>query len=193
LWNCHALAAALSSLVSKAESEAALAAYEPAYRARLMELFRAKFGLATAREGDAELFAAALDALAAGGVDYTRFFRLLGSLGLESTAGEGALTELFSKDPAGWQAWSDRYRERLTSEGSDDVARRARMRRANPKFVLRNYLAQEVIEKAERGDYAALEQLHDVLRAPFDEHPHFERYAAPPEPSQKHIEVSCSS
>jgi uncharacterized protein YdiU (UPF0061 family) len=192
LWNCHALAAALSSLVPKDVAAEALAAYEPAYRGRLLELLRAKFGLESAEEGDAELFAAALDALAAGAVDYTVFFRRLAGLMRESSASDDALAELFSNRDE-WSAWQGRYRERLEREPASDAVRAGRMLAANPKFVLRNHLAQAAIEKAEARDYSELERLHAILRAPFDEQPGNERYAEPPEPSAPRVEVSCSS
>jgi uncharacterized protein YdiU (UPF0061 family) len=64
---------------------------------------------------------------------------------------------------------------------------------ANPKFILRNYLAQQAIAAAENRDYSELERLHDVLRHPFDEQPEHEAYAAPPPDWAREISVSCSS
>ncbi len=192
LWNCHALAAALRSLVPKAEAEPLLAAYEPAFRGRLLDLLRAKFGLATVHEDDADLLATGLDALAHGEVDYTLFFRRLSGFARESSATDDALAELFSNRDE-WYAWQQRYRERLGREARDDEARRHGMLAVNPKYVLRNYLAQAAIVKAEARDYSELERLHAVLRAPFEEQPENEPYAQPPPASAKHIEVSCSS
>ena len=192
LWNCHALAAALGSLVPRTEAEGVLAAYEPAFRGLLLELLRAKFGLAEARDEDAELLAEGLDALAAGKVDYTVFFRRLSSLTRESTPGDDALAELFSNREQ-WYAWQRRYRERLAHEARGDAERRLGMLAVNPKFVLRNHLAQAAIERAEERDYSELERLHGILRAPFEEQPQNEPYAQPPPPSARRIEVSCSS
>ena len=67
------------------------------------------------------------------------------------------------------------------------------MKRANPKFVLRNYLAQEAIAAAEKRDYSEIARLHDVLRRPFDEQQANERYAQLPPDWAAGIEVSCSS
>ncbi len=192
LWNCHALAAALSSLVSPDRTQAALAAYEPAFRGRLLELLRLKFGLATAREEDADLLAAGLDVLAGGRVDYTLFFRRLAGLGRESGAADDTLAELFPNRDA-WYAWQMRYRDRLAQEPRADEARRRAMLAVNPKYVLRNHLAQAVIEKAEARDYSELERFHAILRAPFDEQPEHESYSLPPPASAKRVEVSCSS
>jgi uncharacterized protein YdiU (UPF0061 family) len=67
------------------------------------------------------------------------------------------------------------------------------MLHANPKYILRNYLAQIAIDKAERGDYSEIDALLTVLAAPFDEHPGFEHYANPPPEWADAIQVSCSS
>lgn len=87
----------------------------------------------------------------------------------------------------------DRYAARLRAERSDDAERSERMRRTNPKYVLRNWVAQEAIEAAQRGEYGLIESLRRVLASPYDEHPAMERFAAPPAPERRSIEVSCSS
>jgi uncharacterized protein YdiU (UPF0061 family) len=63
----------------------------------------------------------------------------------------------------------------------------------NPKFVLRNYLAQIAIEKAQNDDFSEVKRLLAVLQDPFSEQPGLEEYAAPPPAALEHIEVSCSS
>lgn len=67
------------------------------------------------------------------------------------------------------------------------------MKKVNPKFVLKNYIAQEVIEDIEAGNSQKLTQWLEVLYAPFDEHRSFEAYALPTPPDKKNYEVSCSS
>ncbi|MNY43232.1 hypothetical protein D3C86_1781770 [compost metagenome] len=67
------------------------------------------------------------------------------------------------------------------------------MHAANPLYILRNYLAQQVIDAAEQGDYGPVRELHAVLSRPFDEQPGFERYAQRPPEWGKHLEISCSS
>jgi uncharacterized protein YdiU (UPF0061 family) len=181
LWNCHVLARALCALVESPDAQAALAAYEPIYREHFLALMRAKLGLATAEAGDAELIGAFLGILEASGADYTLSFRRLASL--ESSPASGAAAE----------AWLVRYRERLSREGLDAAARRAAMDRVNPKYVLRNYLAQQAIEAAERGDFSEIARLHALLRAPFDEQPENEAYAQPAPEWAKTLSVSCSS
>jgi uncharacterized protein YdiU (UPF0061 family) len=67
------------------------------------------------------------------------------------------------------------------------------MLRVNPRYVLRNWIAQEAIEHARRKEFGRIEEIRRVLATPFDEHPGFERYAEPPSSPAGEIEVSCSS
>ena len=90
-------------------------------------------------------------------------------------------------------AWLEHYRARLQKDGRGLDERRAQMLARNPKYILRNYLAQQAIDAAEQGDYAEIETLHRVLQRPFDEQPEYERYAAPPPEWGKQLEISCSS
>ena len=93
-----------------------------------------------------------------------------------------------------FDAWLPDWRARLRAEGSDDDAERAaRMNAVNPKYVLRNHLAQAAIDDAERGSGDEVARLFEVLRHPFDELPQYERYADEPPPEARQIEVSCSS
>ena len=89
--------------------------------------------------------------------------------------------------------WAARYRDRLQSEGSRDDDRQDAMNRVNPKYVLRNYLAQHAIEKAQQKDFAEVDRLLTLLQHPYTEQPGMDAYAAPPPNWGKHLSVSCSS
>jgi hypothetical protein len=191
-WNCRALAQAMLPLVGREEALAALARYEPAFFAEWARLLRAKLGLATAREGDAELGGELLALMAGARVDYTRFWRALCELRLDPAAEQPALRDRFVEREA-FDAWAARYRARLAAEGSDDEERRARMRAVNPKFVLRNYLAEQAIRRAHAGDFGMIEALRVVLATPFEEHPEREGWADEPPEWGRHLVVSCSS
>lgn len=193
LWNCHALAAALSSLVAENDAAAALSAFAPAFQTRYAQALADKFGLAQPHTGDAAFFADALTALARNRVDYTLFFRTLSCLPFaDDAAVRTRITALF-ENPADAEALLQRYRARLALETRGDAARTAAMRRANPKFILRNYLAENAIRAARERDYAEIARLHAVLRAPFDEHLESEAYAATPPVWAAELSVSCSS
>jgi uncharacterized protein YdiU (UPF0061 family) len=89
--------------------------------------------------------------------------------------------------------WFTDYLARLQGESSDDSLRHSSMNQVNPKFVLRNHLAQAAIEQAQKKDFSEVTKLLNILSAPFAEQPEFESYALAPPPNLDSIEVSCSS
>jgi uncharacterized protein YdiU (UPF0061 family) len=197
-WNCYALANALLPLIGdKDAAQAALDVYIDAYGDKFDELMHAKLGLATKQQKDRELFDAMFKLMQENGVDFTLFFRRLGELRIDVPEGDmqvsdAPLRDLFL-DRAGFDAWALEYRARLREEGSTDATRRSAMHKVNPKYILRNYLAQLAIEKAQNGDFAEVRRLLAVLEHPFDEQPGNEAYAALPPDWASHLEVSCSS
>ena len=124
--------------------------------------------------------------------DFTQFFRTLSNLKTDTDEQDHDLRDEFINREA-FDAWANRYRARLRAENSDDAARKVAMDAVNPKYVLRNYLAQIAIEKAQNKDFTEVERLLSVLLRPFDEQPENERYAALPPDWASHLEVSCSS
>jgi uncharacterized protein YdiU (UPF0061 family) len=74
--------------------------------------------------------------------------------------------------------WLAQYRAKLKEESVGPQERVAAMRKANPKYVFRNYLAVQAIEAMERGDASVLERIMRVLQRPYDEHPGHEELAA---------------
>ncbi|RYE74855.1 MAG: YdiU family protein [Oxalobacteraceae bacterium] len=110
----------------------------------------------------------------------------------EETGSDEAVRDLFL-DRAAFDQWAVQYRARLLQENSNDVQRRLAMHRANPKYVLRNYLAQQAIEKAQIKDFSEVQRLLGVLERPYDEQPENAHYAALPPDWASELEVSCSS
>jgi uncharacterized protein YdiU (UPF0061 family) len=193
MWNVGRLAQAMIPLMSLEEAQAALDGYEPAFIDRYAELLRAKLGLREVREDDVALIGELFGLLHANHADFTRFFRALGGFKQDPTDPNAPVRDLFI-DWAAWDAWADRYRERLQAEGSVDAERPVRMDAVNPKYVLRNYLAQNAITRAtEHRDYSEIDRLLALLRNPYEEQPEMEEYAAPPPDWGKRLVVSCSS
>jgi uncharacterized protein YdiU (UPF0061 family) len=192
-WNCYALAQALVPLIGSVEAtQQALDVYQDAFGAKVDELLHAKLGLKEKRDGDRELLDDLFGILQANHADFTLFFRRLAGVHADSNAGDEPLRDLFIDRPA-FDAWADKYRQRLRAEGSVDAQRRVAMNGVNPKYVLRNYLAQVAIDKAQHKDFSEVERLLKVLRQPFDEQPEHEQYAALPPDWAAGLEVSCSS
>jgi uncharacterized protein YdiU (UPF0061 family) len=192
-WTCYALGQAMIPLIGEVDDvQEALSVYKPAYADRMDALWHAKLGLSTAQEGDEVLIGNLLQVLAANRVDFTLFFRRLSHLALDNPSADEPLRDLFI-DRGAFDAWSVEYRRRLRAEGSKDAIRKETMNRVNPKYILRNYLAQVAIDKAAQKDFSEVARLLAVLQQPFDEQPEHEAYAALPPDWAAGIEVSCSS
>ncbi|KIF79884.1 protein adenylyltransferase SelO [Noviherbaspirillum autotrophicum] len=192
-WNCFALGQALLPLIGEVEdAQAALEIYKPAYEAKFDQLLHAKLGLHSTQPEDGKLHEAVFDLMQQNHVDFTLFFRRLGGLQVDRPEGDEPLHDLFIDRPA-FDAWAAQYRSRLKQENSIDAQRQETMNSVNPKYVLRNYLAQIAIEKAQNKDFSEVDKLLRLLERPFDEQPENERYAQLPPDWASGLEVSCSS
>jgi uncharacterized protein YdiU (UPF0061 family) len=192
-WNLHALATALLPLIDDQDTALeALEPYQTVFADGLLARLRAKLGLTTARDDDQALIDGLLQRMAADRADFTITFRRLAQFARAAGARNDAVRDLFL-DREAFDAWAARYAERLRAEGSDDAERAARMNRVNPKFVLRNHLAEQAIRRARDGDFSEVQRLLKVLQRPYDEQPEHAAYADFPPDWAQHLEVSCSS
>jgi serine/tyrosine/threonine adenylyltransferase len=196
-WNLHALAQAMLPLIEggDAASEHALAALEPyktVFPQALLARMSAKLGLVQAEAADRELVDELLRRMAADRADFTITFRRLAQFSSAPDAVNADVRDLFI-DREAFDAWGLRYTERLRREHSIDAERAQRMNRVNPKFVLRNHLADAAIQAAQAADFSETARLLHVLRRPFDEQAEHAAYAAFPPEWAASIEVSCSS
>ena len=180
-WNLRALALALSDLISTDQLLEKLTAYEELFGAKYRQLMRAKLGLVDEEEGDDRLIGELLALMAKTRADYTLSFRNLSGDDKDWLALFGA-----TQDEA--QAWLSRFRAR--TQGTNLIG----LDRTNPKFVLRNWVAETAIRAVEdRGDITALDRVFRILQAPFEKHDGDDAFAAPPPLEMCHLEVSCSS
>jgi uncharacterized protein YdiU (UPF0061 family) len=193
-WNCMRLLQAMLPLLAEDEAAAVdiandlLRHYASTYSDTAIALWRAKLGLLDSHDGDAELINRLLQWMHACRADFSRCFRMLSTV--EKAGGRPALLDEVI-DPAGLEAWLDDYRTRLRAEARDDRDRAKAMNSVNPKYVLRNWIAQEAIDHADTPGH--LDRLMHVLANPYDEHPEHERWFAPPPDWAAGLSVSCSS
>ncbi|MCG6934159.1 MAG: YdiU family protein [Gallionella sp.] len=193
LWNLACLAQALSPLIEKQQAHEVLDGYAPAYHRHYAELMGAKLGLEKILDEDIQLIGSLLQIMHDSRTDYTNLFRGLGNFDSAPDAANETLRDQFI-DRAAFDAWSSAYRVRLKQESCNDRERKARMDAVNPKYILRNYLAQNAIERAEKQrDFSEIDRLLALLARPFDEQTEMESYAAAPPDWARQIEVSCSS
>jgi uncharacterized protein YdiU (UPF0061 family) len=182
LWNLAALAHALQSLVPPQKAKAALDRFAPAFRTEYNARMAAKLGLDAPDEA---LLRDLLVLMAENGADYTLTFR-----GLAALDGEDARRDWFSpfRHEARAKDWLSRW------EATGAAARKQRLRAANPKYVLRNWVAETAIRAAEdRRDYGVLGDILEVLQSPFEEHSSASHLAALPPDALRGLCVSCSS
>ena len=187
--NCQYLANTLLPIMNEDDVRRGLRRYELAYNERFLQNMRDKLGLAQEDESDLSLIMDTFSMLHEHHVDYTLFFRGLSNL---TSKGSSPIRDLFV-DRSVADEWLERYEQRLQSETRAHDEREYQMRKVNPKYILRNYLAQQVILEAQNGDYEPMKELLEVLKKPFDEQPGFEQYSAPPPDWGKHLSISCSS
>ena len=189
-WNCTQLANALIPLVGETEPlEAALSLYADTFNQSWPEMMAAKLGLASYDENtDQELIHDGLSLLTKTETDMTWFFRELATVSSNPDTDDTTLAsplEVAYYDPDGMSddlrsetvAWLRQLQQRWSADGRNDADRAAAMNAVNPRFVLRNYLAQLVIDDADQGNTELLDEVLDTLRTPYDDQPGRERFA----------------
>jgi uncharacterized protein YdiU (UPF0061 family) len=188
-WNLFCLGQALLPLIGEQElALAALESYKTVFPAELEGRMGAKLGLSRSEPDDRTLIEAILKLLAEGRVDYTIFWRRLSHFAADGLA--NPVRDLFP-DRAAIDAWLLQYSARLATEPQGLAAEL--MLKTNPKFVLRNYLGEQAIQKAKQKDFSVVNTLLALLEKPFDEHPGSESHADFPPDWASSIEISCSS
>jgi len=195
-WNLARLAEALLPLVPDQEKLAAgLVLYGETFGAAWQRALAGKLGVAALDQpGDDELVSGLFEALSEQETDFTIFFRNLATPTLDS------LIPAFYDQKAPREKlenWLKRYAARVNGDKSSSEERQKRMNAANPKYVFRNYLAQQAIDALEQGDASVLERLMLVLKKPYDEQPeHHDLAARRPEWARHKAgcsALSCSS
>jgi|1185.fasta_scaffold01646_3 uncharacterized protein YdiU (UPF0061 family) len=198
-WNLARLAEALLPIVERSELEAGLNAFADTFNEGWRDALAKKLGLIGLTPEDEELTSGVLEALAESETDFTIFFRRLADVPANGDL-LAPLQGAFYDEQASHeqlQAWLRRYVQRIAAQKEPASARHARMNSVNPKYVFRNYLAQQAIDAVEAGDPAVLEGLMRCLERPYDDQPEFEEYAARRPEWARHkagcSALSCSS
>ncbi len=193
LWNLRMLAKSMSPVIDKERSEDIVDAFRDHYSAEYFQIMRKKLGLKETMPEDDKLIKRLLEALTEGEVDYTSFFRKLGVFSTDVSFDNNDIEVLF-KHGLRFREWSEFYASRLRAENSDHLERKKQMDTVNPKYILRNYLAERAIRKAvDEHDYTEISRLHNLLRDPFGEQPEFEPYSMPAPEGERNLVISCSS
>jgi uncharacterized protein YdiU (UPF0061 family) len=197
LWNLTRLAECLLPLFSdekdKAieEAQSALGGFAERFNSAYQAGLRSKLGLFSEHDGDQALAQDLLDAMAKNHADFTLTFRRLSDAARDPD--DNDVRQLFA-DPAAYDEWAVRWRQRLSEEPQDAAVRRTAMRSVNPAFIPRNHRVEAVIEAAvNRDDFAPFEELLTVLSRPHEDQPAFAGYAEGPEPHQRVLQTFCGT
>lgn len=180
LWNLQRLASALESLIQEEQLKDALSTYEKILVKEYSYLMRSKFGLILQDKGDNTLINNFLELLYTQKKDYHRSMRML------LNQNENLLGDNF-------KSWLKDYKKRMNKEENLTQSLNL-MKQFNPKYILRNYLAEVAIREAEDlQKFEEIDILFRLLERPFDNHLDYESYASEPPDWAKNLELSCSS
>jgi len=206
-WNLAQLAEALVPLTDVALLETALASFDDHYQHQFQAMMMERLGWGALPDDgmcadDGALVNDLFALLTRTDTDYVLFMRQLALVPVVTDVSDTDL--LAALDDAWYQPeevvgelrdevvrWLRRWSERVLSGGLSHRERVARMNAVNPRFVLRNWMAQEVIDATEQGDMSLIHELLEVLRRPYEEQPGQERFAAR-RPEWARNKVGCS-
>jgi len=190
LWNCQILAAAFSSITTEKQLDDAINAYVETYNQSYLDKMRTKIGLIERIEEDRDLVADLLILMDQAELDFQHFFLNLAKNDTE----QACLDSNTVPNSKQWKAWLKRYFIRRSFELTPDDCGK-RIQQHTPKFILRNYINQQVIEAAEQGDYSLFKTVFEALQTPYEKHPELPDsfYQPPQHTSQKGLALSCSS
>ena len=200
LWNLYQLANALYPLIEEAAPlEKILEGYKSNFEKKSQNMMRAKLGLTSAKQTDINIIQSLENNLQATETDMTIFFRTLSSFKKEQPEKGVELIQdaFYTPDTIkgnvlnNWKQWFANYAKRLEDETTSADERQQQMNKVNPKYVLRNYMAQLAIDKADKGDTSLLEEMYLLLKEPYLEQPKFEHWFAK-RPEWARHKVGCS-
>ena len=200
LWNLTQLANALYPLIEDVKAlESVLEEFRDEYPKRYQQMMHEKLGLSEQTIEDAAFIQHLVQSLYKAKVDMTLFFRNLADFDpnrpldfINQIQNDSYLSPNDFQDTSfQWKNWLQHYAVRLLSENVDPIARKAQMNATNPKYVLRNYMAQLAIDAADKEDYSVLNELAELLKDPYSDQPTMEKWFAK-RPSWADHKVGCS-
>jgi uncharacterized protein YdiU (UPF0061 family) len=191
-WNLKVLAYTLSSIIKQEEVEQALQDYALHFNNAYLTEMGKKLGDENFTEQDLPLLTELLAILEACQTDWTIFWRKLSYLEENKTLPHQKVIDEIT-DQNRFKVWLNSYFKFIQAKNLTQEKRQLLMLNTNPKYILRNYLLQQAIEQAERGDFSEVAKLFKIITKPYDEQPEYEDYANYPPDWADSITVSCSS
>lgn len=198
LWNLYQLANALYPLIEEATPlEAILNDYKSDFETQSLQMMQSKLGLFSSDKKDLKLIQSLEDTLQLVETDMTIFFRLLSDFSPNKNGFELIKTAFYDvknikeDQKVRWITWFENYALRLQKETLSHQERKAKMDAVNPKYVLRNYMAQLAIDAADKSDFSLIDELFQLLKNPYDEQQNQQKWFAK-RPEWARDKVGCS-
>ena len=201
LWNLYQLANALFTVIGEGEPlQEILENYEDKYEPAFNKMMLSKMGIFSMNEEDVKLVDDVREVLQLSETDMTIFFRNLSFVKWNDTFDQFneiiepafyKLEEIKGEILIKWQLWFESYAFRLQKETLSYVERMEKMNSINPKYVLRNYMAQLAIDAADQADYSIIFELYELLKKPYAEQPDHQKWFAK-RPEWARHKVGCS-
>lgn len=191
-WNLEVLAYTLGKICNFQKLMNYLKTFMSQHQKEYLEIMNKRLGLDSSLSGDAnlDLMVELLESLENAKCDYNCFFWELTKLqnldDISSTLDISVFREHLEK-------WFDKYRSTINKQNQNFQSMKKLMKKSNPKYIIKNYMIQESIEKAEQGDFNLVNDLLDIAQNPFSEHLDFEKYSKPTPLEQVNLQLSCSS
>ncbi len=210
LWNLLQLANALYPLIEDAEAlENILNTYNDKFHQKYETMMKSKLGIFNNNENDKILIKELEENLHLSETDMTIFFRNLSNFKKEHVFKDNNEflnivsssfyypSEIDGNILKKWRKWFMKYALRLNLQQESNIERKKLMDSVNPKYILRNYISQLVIDEANKGNYSLLEEIYTMLKKPYDEQPKYEKwFVKRPEWARNRVGcamLSCSS
>jgi uncharacterized protein YdiU (UPF0061 family) len=184
-WNLLKLANALYPIILEENGlKDIIENFQTCYKKGYLSMMIQKLGLKASQPSDEALISELTKTMKDTQSDMTIFFRLLSNVNDNMTPSEAF--EVISKSLYSnlndeeikivWQRWFLKYLDRLKDETISNEERKVIMDKANPKYVLRNYMAQIAIEAADKGDFSVINELYQVLKQPYVDQPEYQHW-----------------
>lgn len=198
LWNLYQLANALYPIIEEVDPlNAILNKYKVNFEDKSFKMMKSKLGLSSEEDNDLELIQNLEDSLQLVETDMTIFFRLLSNFTNEASGVEILQKAVYNFENISeevilkWKTWFLNYKNRLQFESETAFNRKKKMDKLNPKYVLRNYMAQLAIDEADNGNYNLINELFILLKKPYSEQPENEKWFSK-RPEWAKNKVGCS-
>lgn len=185
-WNLLVLAHSFKEIANHELLESYTNNFIGRFKEEYFSLMGKKLGFSETKFEDRELILQLFDVLEICKIDYTVFFYYLSCENYDGII-------MMANNPETIKIWLDDYQNRIALEKVSIDERKSKMRKINPKYVLKNYILQDVIKEVEKGDYELLNDMLQIAQNPYDEYPKYEKYALPTPKNLGGFICSCSS